>query len=102
MPEANNYTFSHKEIVELMIKKADLHEGKWMIQVNFGFGVLNAGPTPEQIIPSGVVGIQSLGIQKAQPDSPAILTVDAAEVNPASTVTKRPSRRSHGAARESS
>lgn len=82
MPEVNQYAFTHKEIVELMIKKADLHEGRWMLQVTFGFGALNGGPSAEQAMPTGVVGVQSIGIMRAMPESPVSLTVDAAEINP--------------------
>jgi hypothetical protein len=98
MPEANQYMFPYKELVELMIKKADLHEGKWMLAVTFGFGAINGGPTPEQVMPTGVVGVQSIGILKAQPDSPENLTVDAGLVNPvASNATKPPAKRSRDA-----
>ena len=89
MPEANQFIFSHKELVEMMIKKADLHEGKWMLLVNFGLGAINGGPSADQIIPTAVAGVQAVGIQRAQPDSPPNLTADAAEVNPASTEKRR-------------
>jgi hypothetical protein len=90
MPEINQYLFSHKELVELMIKKADLHDGKWMLLVSFGFGAANAGPAPDQVIPTGVVGLQSVGIQKATPEAPPSLTVDAEVVNPASKAKEPP------------
>lgn len=93
MPEASQYSFSHKELVELMIKKANIHEGTWMMMVTFAFGALNGGPTPDQVMPTGMVGVQSIGIQKAPPDSPAPLVVDAAQVNPASSGKRRPSSR---------
>lgn len=93
MPEASQYMFTHKELVELMIKKADVREGKWMLSITFGFGAINGGPTPEQAMPTGVVGVQSVGIHKAQSDSPEALTVDAAVVNPASSEKRRPSSR---------
>ena len=93
MPEASQYMFTHKELVELMVKKAGVHEGKWILSVTFGFGAVNGGPTPEQVMPTGVVGVQSIGIQKAQSDSPEPLTVDAAVVNPASSEKKRPASR---------
>jgi hypothetical protein len=92
MPEASQYSFSHKELVELMIKKTGLHEGKWMLLVTFGFGAVNSGPSPDQVMPTAVVGIQSVGIQKATTDAPESLTVDAGVVNPASSAKKRPSR----------
>ena len=85
MPEANQYLFSHRELVELMVKKAGLHEGKWTLMINFGLGAMNAGPAADQIIPTAVAGVQGIGIQKDMPDSAPNLTVDAAVVNPAST-----------------
>ena len=97
MPEANQYSFSHKEIVELMIKKTGLHEGKWMMLVNFGFGAVNGGPTLDQVMPTAIVGVQVIGLQRAPVDAPEALTVDAAIVNPVSTEKKPPSKRSHGA-----
>jgi hypothetical protein len=102
MPEVNQYTFSHKEIVELMIKKIGLHEGRWMLQITFGFAALNGGPSPEQAMPSGVVGVQTIGLIRAQPESPASLTVDAAEVNPASSEKKLLSKQSGGVSQQSS
>src|SRR5215831_1613614 len=83
MPEASQYVFTHKELVEMMVKRADLHEGKWMMMVTFGFSVANGGPSPDQMIPIAVAGVQSIAIQKATADAPPSLVVDAAEVNPA-------------------
>ena len=83
MPETSQVTFAHKEVLELLIKRANIHEGKWMLSVTFAFSGANIGPTPDQVIPAAVVGIQSLGIQKAQPDSPDSLVLDAAIINPA-------------------
>jgi hypothetical protein len=82
MPEANQYVFAYKELVEMMIKKSGLHEGKWMLLANFGFAAINSGPSPNEIVPTAVAALQSIGIQKAIPDSPPGLVVDAAEVNP--------------------
>jgi hypothetical protein len=35
----------------------------------FRFAAINSGPTPEQVVPSAMSGIESIGIQKAAPDS---------------------------------
>jgi hypothetical protein len=85
MPEVNQYSFTHKEVLELLIKKAGLHEGKWQLLTTFSLAAAFAGPTPDQIIPAAIVGVMNLGIQKAAPDAPPGLTLDAAIVNPAST-----------------
>jgi hypothetical protein len=91
MPEASQYTFTHKEIAEMLVKHAGLHDGKWMLQVTFAFGAANAGPAPEQIIPSAFAGVQTIGLQKAAADAPVSLTVDAAEVNPSGGAKKKKS-----------
>jgi hypothetical protein len=83
MAEASQFTFTHKELVEALIKKADLHEGRWMLLVNFGFAAINGGPSPDQISPTAMSVIQSIGIQKAPDDAPPSLLADAAIVNPA-------------------
>lgn len=84
MPEVNSYVFKHKELLELMIKKAGVHEGKWALAVNFGFGAANMGPNPEEMSPGAFVAVTSIGIQLAPPDAPPALTADAAKINPAS------------------
>lgn len=82
MPDVNQYVFSYKELLEMMVKKAGLHEGKWSMLVNLGFAAINGGPSPDQIVPTGLVAIQAIGIQKSAPDAIPALTIDAAEVNP--------------------
>lgn len=85
MPEVESYKFSHKELIELMIKAAGVHEGDWTLQINFGFTAGNFGPDEENMMPGGAALINFVGITKAHPDSPKGLVVDAAKVNPAST-----------------
>ena len=74
------HLFGHKEIVELLIKRQDIHEGLWCLAVEFGFAAANVGPTPDQIAPSGVVAIVRIGIKQSQ--TADALTVDAAKANP--------------------
>lgn len=82
MPEANQYLFSHKELLELLVKKAGVHEGKWMIMANFGFSPGNFGPSPDQMAPGTVVVLLQVGIQRATPETPDPMTIDAATSNP--------------------
>jgi hypothetical protein len=82
MPEANQYIFSHKELLELFIKQAGLHEGKWVIMANLGFSTGNFGPSADQMAPGAVVAVLNMGIQKAPADTPSEMSVDAAIVNP--------------------
>jgi|tagenome__1003787_1003787.scaffolds.fasta_scaffold19633840_2 hypothetical protein len=88
MPTASQYILDPKELVEAIIKQTDVHEGKWVLMVMFGFGAANAGASENEVLPTGIVSVQKIGIQLAGADSPAGLVVDAAEVNP----TPRPAK----------
>jgi hypothetical protein len=85
VPEITQYTFKHREVLEALIKKAGLHEGKWQLVMMFGLNALNIGPNPEEVVPGAAIGIMSVGLVKAGPDAPASLVLDAGMVNPVST-----------------
>ena len=80
MPEVKMYSFSPKEIVEAIVKKENIHEGIWGLIVEFNFTAANAGPSPDSVLPSAIVGVKQIGIMKL--DTPTNLSVDAAVVNP--------------------
>jgi hypothetical protein len=82
MPEANQYTFTHQELVELMVKVAGVHEGKWTLAVQFIFTATSGGEDADSIVPGAFAGIAQLGIQRAPVDAINNLTVDAAVINP--------------------
>lgn len=91
MPEANQYSFSNRELLELLIKKAGVHEGKWVLMATFGFGAANFGPTPDKMAPGAFTVINNIGIQRATAESPEEMTADASVINPSpSPNAKRP------------
>lgn len=83
MPEVKNYTFSHIELAEILVKKLDLHEGLWGVYLEFGTGGANVPTSPDgkTLTPAAITFINRIGLQKF--DAPSNLTVDAAVVNPA-------------------
>jgi hypothetical protein len=81
MPEANQYLFSNKELLELLIKQADLHEGRWTLMANFGVSPGSIGPTPEQAAPGVAIFVSQIGITRAQKDTPEAISADATIVN---------------------
>lgn len=81
MAEPERYVFSYKEVAEALIKQQDLHEGIWGIYVEFGIGAANAGPSEDQLLPTAIVPIVKMGLQKMPKDN--VLAADAAIVNPA-------------------
>jgi len=81
--------FELQEIVEAMIKTQDLHEGLWVLAIEFGLGAANVptGPEGKVLLPAAFNFVQHIGIKKV--DTPSNLTVDAAEVNPAPRGAKK-------------
>lgn len=91
------FFFDHQEIVTDLIKKQDLHEGRWKLTLELGLSgqtMTVKKPDGSQILlPAGLVLVQRIGITRA--DQVDNLTVDAAEVNPLQPAksTKRPRKK---------
>jgi hypothetical protein len=86
MPEANQYTMTLNELVEMIIKKVDVHEGQWGLLLELQLGIGSYGPSPDQTFPGAAVTIRQVGIQKVDanspPPNPGAIMVDAAQINP--------------------
>ncbi|MFH0958235.1 MAG: hypothetical protein V1897_05980 [Pseudomonadota bacterium] len=89
MAEATQYTLSFKELAEIIVKKQGLHEGVWGIYVKFGLSAGSIGFKEQDILPTAMVPIIEIGIQKQGELSP--LAVDAAVVNPRPVKKKKSS-----------
>ncbi len=87
MAEATQYHFSHQELVTALIKAQGIHEGIWSLSVEFGFGAGNAGPNDKELLPTGMISIQRMGLTRVTVLSN--MAVDAAEVNPKPTKSKK-------------
>ena len=51
MADITQYSFSLAEVAEALIKQQGLHEGKWLVGIEFGIHVGVMGMTPESIWP---------------------------------------------------
>ncbi len=76
MPEANQITFTYKEVAEMMVQKLGLKDGLWGIYMRFGITAGNVGGGPDDLKPSAIVPVLELGLQRFE--EPSNLTVDAA------------------------
>lgn len=81
MAEPTQFMYSHKELLELLIKDQNLHEGIWILSLEMQFAALNTGPSDDQLLPAGLVAVSKIGIQKG--DTLTALSIDASVVNPA-------------------
>ena len=85
MGEANQITFSYKEVVAALLKQEGIHEGFWGIYVKFGISGANIGGSDDTLTPAAIVPVLALGLQRF--DKINNLSVDAAVVNPATSTT---------------
>jgi len=81
MAETSQIIFSHKEVVEALIKQQGIHEGIWGLWVKFGIQGANVGAGLTNLVPAAIVPVLEIGLQKFE--EVTNLSVDAAEVNPA-------------------
>jgi hypothetical protein len=82
MATVTQYTFGLKEVTEILIKSSGIHEGKWMLAIEFGVNVGMLGMSQASARPGVMVLANNLMLAVADPGAPADLIVDAAEVNP--------------------
>jgi hypothetical protein len=82
MAEPTQYAFSWTELAELMIKKQGIHEGKWIVSLEFQINVGILGTAPPSASPGVMALCNSIQLTKAQEQSPQNMVVDAAIVNP--------------------
>jgi len=85
MPDATQYSFSHKELATMMVKALDIHSGVWGLSIKFGLGAMNTGPNENELMPAAVIPVLDIGLQKFEKVNN--LSVDAADVNPSPNAT---------------
>jgi hypothetical protein len=79
MPEQTQIIYSHRDVVESLVRKAGLHEGLWGLYIEFGISATNLINQEDKIaLPAAVVPVVKIGIQRfEQPNS---FTVDASKL----------------------
>jgi len=88
MAEVNQYVFDLKEVVEALLKKQGIREGIWGLYVEFSFNAANVGPTDEQLLPTALVPVKRIGIQRLKKETS--LAVDASKLPPQRFVLRVP------------
>ena len=94
MAEPTQFGFDLKEAATALIKHQGLHEGVWIIGIEFGLAAGLFGPTAAEARPSALVQINKLQlVRHTDPNTePPHFAVDAAEANPARAERKSRSR----------
>jgi hypothetical protein len=85
MAEASTYAFDLNEVTTALIKHQGIHDGLWILAVEFNFGAAFGGPTKEALRPSAVVQVNKLQlVRQTEVPEGQPRGLDAAEVNPKS------------------
>ena len=64
MPEAGQIIFTHKEVVEALLRRHGISDGIWALYVKFGIKGLNVGESNASLNPAAVIPILQIGLQK--------------------------------------
>jgi hypothetical protein len=83
MAEPALITFSHKEVVEALIKHQGVHEGIWGLYVKFAIHASNVAFGSPELLPAAIVPVVEIGLLKFE--EVTSLSVDASKVNPKPT-----------------
>jgi hypothetical protein len=85
MAEPTQFAFSLQEVTKALIKQQGLHDGKWVLALEFGFGAGFFGQEPEQVRPGALLTVQRIYLAKHPENAPVHASVvDAGEINPPS------------------
>lgn len=82
MAEITQLEYKNKDLIVLMLKDQDIHEGNWVLQAKFSFTAMNIGQLEDgsDASPAGIVAATGFAIVRVP--EPLPFSVNAAEVNP--------------------
>jgi hypothetical protein len=82
MVETTRRIYSNKELVEMMLRDQEIHEGNWVLAANLSFTAMNFGQSPDgsDASPAGVVAVTGVLLERVP--APLPFSVNAAEANP--------------------
>jgi hypothetical protein len=83
MAETSQITFSHKEVVEALLRKQGIKTGIWGLYVRFGLKATNVGMSEADLNPAAIVPVLEIGLQRF--DKESNLAIDAAKINSGSS-----------------
>ena len=82
MAEIKQISYTNKEILILMIKDQNIHEGHWVLGAGFAFGAMSMGQSADgaDASPTAIATLSGLGIERIPESVP--FSVDASIENP--------------------
>ena len=66
MADITQIGFTYREVIEALLRQQKITEGCWTLSVDFSFGAVTAGPTPDESHPTAVVSVTGFGLVKVE------------------------------------
>ena len=103
MTDDIKHSFSHEELLAILLKSAGIHEGLWMLSINFGLSATNMSKSnngEENLRPCVMAFVENFGLMRVERALKG-LTLDAAIANPLPAVheAKKPTPKKKAALR---
>jgi hypothetical protein len=80
MDNVSQFQFELMDVAKLLLAREGIKEGKWTLGVNFAIGTTIAGQTEDAARPTVLISVDRIIVQRAEPNTPRALVVDAAEL----------------------
>lgn len=82
MAEIKQISYTNKEVLILMLKDQNIHDGHWILGAGFSFGAMTMGQSQDgtDASPTAIATLSGLNIERVP--EPLPFSVDASEVNP--------------------
>lgn len=89
MAEITKIDYSTKELLVLMLKDQNIHEGHWILSATFMQSAINIGQSTDgsDVAPAMLSIINRIGLECV--NEPLPFSVDAAVVNPKASISTR-------------
>lgn len=84
----DKFLLKPKELTEILIRARGIHEGLWIIYMEFRMVGSNTGPSETDLYPTAIVPVVGIGLQRVPEGTP--MAVDAAKVNPTAMTEHTP------------
>jgi hypothetical protein len=84
MTDSTQHTFSHEALLAILLKSAGIHEGLWMLSINFSLSATNMSNSnngEDNLRPCVMAFVENFGLMRVERELKG-LTLDAAIANP--------------------
>lgn len=84
------HELSWSEVARLSFAAKGISEGLWKIGVRMTFAAANAGPSEDEVLPSGIVGIRCVALTQVTEPGPLVFDAGKREASRKTSRARKP------------